>query len=133
MKKVILNINGQQQPIHELEFFKWNGQFNYYITVDIKGDVGTTSSQIIISCYSKPTRTVPIPTKFHWFRLDHNQQQSKMENKSNFYQSSPKDLGKTLEINLSPGEEGFFGQCRLFYGPLSLNQDTKQQLKQIVN
>ena len=97
------------------EYLRITGGFNYFVTVNVKGPPSTTSSAISIVCHSKAQRKAPVAALFRWFRGEHPEGA-----KSNFYQCGPRDRELTIKALVSPAEEGFSGDCKIIYGPVSL-------------
>lgn len=86
MDKVLVIENGK--PLTSPPpYLKLSGNFNFFITIQVKGIPSTTSSSLSLVCYSQVERKVPLAALIKWSRgtiLEAN-------SKSNFYQCGPRD------------------------------------------
>lgn len=124
MNNIKIFVNGRPANDDHTLYVNATGDYNYYLTVDIKGNPGSSNSGIVIKSYSKATRNVVIANNYQWFRKD-KLTNNKIQNMSNFYQCSVKDVGSHIICHITPVEEGFYGECKLVYGLITLDNETE--------
>lgn len=80
----------------------------------------------MIFAYSKPDRQNIIATQFAYKRILN----SKMEiinNRSNCFRCGVKDIQSYIEVTIKPIEEDFQGELKVIYGPIELDNLTKDK------
>ena len=124
MNNIKILVNGRPASEDYALYINATGDYNYHLTIDIKGNPGTSNSSLIIYSYSKPARNVVIANNYQWFRKDKTTK-NKIQNASNFYQCSTKDVGYHIACHITPVEEGYYGECKLIYGQIVLDPETE--------
>ncbi len=104
-----------------------SGQFNFFVAVDLKRKPGTSNSNISITAFSRPDRAIAIGVNYKWEQLD-GEYKYDLSMTANFYQLSPRDIGRSIEITVMPFEDGFQGQCVVLYGPIVLDKAVEEKL-----
>lgn len=74
------------------KYISITGNFNCYVSVELKRKPGTTNSSITINCFTKEDRKIAIAAKLKWFQgLQGKPESNRQINLlSNFYQISPR-------------------------------------------
>ena len=104
-----------------------SGQFNYFVAVEVKRKPGTSNSNISVTAFSRADRSIAIAVKFKWEQIDGDFNYD-LNMTANFYQLSPRDIGRSVEITVSAFEDGFYGDCVILYGPISLDKAVEEKL-----
>lgn len=113
-------------------YLKVTGDFNFFVAIDIKRKPGMCNSNISLSAFSRSDRMIAIGVKYRWRQID-GQDKYDLNMTANFYQLSPRDIGRYIEIIVSGGhEDGFEGECRVLYGPITLDKSVEQRLKEMM-
>jgi hypothetical protein len=130
MKNFCVNENNQPSASFQ-NFVKVSGQFNFYVCIDIQRKPGTTNSSIAITTFSKSDRTIAIGSKCKWFLLT-TSGKFDLNMTANYYQCSPRDSNRTIEIEVKPYEDGFDGQCFIHYGPVIIEPSVQLRYSEAV-
>jgi hypothetical protein len=128
MNKIQIILNNHAIEEAHANYIKTSGSFNYYPTVTITGSASCINSAISVACHSKINREVLIAAKFTWSRTQSNRSEP-VQNSSNYYHCCPKDRNYYIECVITPVEEGFDGECKIVYGPMSLDTQTETQFQ----
>ena len=126
MSRVLILENEKEIQEDNAFYIRSSGNFNYFMTIDIRGIPRSTNSSIMIFCYSKANRQNIIATKFQYKRVM-TENQHFIKNESNLYRCGVKDIQAYIEIIVKPFEEDFQGECKIVYGPIELDSNTKQR------
>ena len=78
-----------------------SGQFNFFVAVEVKRRPGTSNSNISITAFSRADRAIAIAVKCRWEQID-GEYKYDLNMTANFYQLSPRDIGRSIEITVSP-------------------------------
>lgn len=111
--------NGQVSGSFQ-DYLQVTGSYNYFVCVDIQRKPGTTNSSISITTFSRADRSIAIGSKCKWF-LRTSDSKYDLHMTANFYQVSPRDASRMVEVVVKPYEDGFDGQCVVKYGPIKLD------------
>lgn len=111
--------NGQVSGSFQ-SYVQVTGNYNYFVCVDIQRKAGTTNSSIAITTFSRADRSIAIGSKCKWF-LRTTDSKYDLHMSANFYQVSPRDATRVVEVIIKPFEDGFDGQCVVKYGPIQLD------------
>lgn len=128
MTKVQIKENGKEVSPEGVYYLKHTGNFNYFVTVEVRAQPQSTTSSLLIYCYSNAERTNVIATLFR-YRRKKNDSFEVIHNRSNCFRCSVKDMNSYIEIKITPSEEDFFGECTLIYGQIELDAVTKSRYK----
>ena len=128
MNKRIVKVNGKKKKVRDLEYLNVEGEFNWFVDVEIKGDPGTLDSSIMITCYSKSNKKVVIANSYEWIRKGERGIEV-VSGVSNYHKCSVYDLDAYVSCIISPVEEDFKGECRLIYGPIQMQNGVKNELE----
>ena len=128
MTKVEVKENGQPVSQEGVYYLKHTGNFNYFVTVEVRGQPQSSSSSLLLYCYSNIERTNVIATLFR-YRRKKNDSFEVIHNRSNCHRCSVKDMQSYIEIKITPSEEDYFGECILIYGQVELDAVTKSRYK----
>ena len=128
MTKVEVKENGQAVSEEGVYYLKHTGNFNYFVTVEVRGQPQSSSSSLLIYCYSNMERTNVIATLFR-YRRKKTDSFEVIHNRSNCHRCSVKDMQSYIEVKITPSEEDYFGECILIYGQVELDAVTKSRYK----
>lgn len=124
-------IENNQPSSNYQGYVKVSGQFNFYVCISIQRKASTTSSSIAITTFSKPDRTIAIGAKCKWFLLTGSGKYD-LNMTANYYQCSPRDSNRTIEIVVRPYEEGCTGECVIHYGPISIDPQVQHEYSEAI-
>lgn len=124
-------VENNQPSSNFQSYLKVSGQFSFYVCIDIQRKPGTTNSSVSITTFSKPDRTIAIGSKCKWFLMT-SSGKFDLNMTANYYQCSPRDSNRTIEIEVKPYEDGFEGTCVLHYGPILIDQLVQQRYSEAV-
>ena len=126
MSRIKILENDREIPLSSAFYLKTTGTFNFFLTIDIRGNPRSTGSSLMIFAYSKPDRTNIIATEFAYRRIK-NSQTEKINNRSNCFRCGVKDIQSYIEVILRPIEEDYQGEIKVVYGPIELDNMTKDK------
>lgn len=126
MSRIKILENEREIPLNSAFYLKHSGTFNYFLTIDVRGNPRSTGSSLMIFAYSKPNRQNIIATEFSYKRVL-NSKVEHVNNKSNCYRCGVKDIQAYIEISMRPIEEDFQGEVKIVYGPIQLDNLTKDK------
>lgn len=108
------------------------GKFNYHVRIEVKRKPAKSDSSISISTYTKAGKKEGLLTTYHWYHVTQDSERFDLAVTANHYELSPRDSSRCLECLITPNVKGFSGECRVFYGPISLPITVVEKLKAIV-
>ena len=126
MSRIKILENDREIPLNSAFYLKTSGSFNYFLTLEIRGNPRSTGSSLMIFAYSKPDRRNIIATQFAYRRIKNSQTET-INNKSNCFRCGVKDIQSYIEVVLRPIEEDYQGEIKLVYGPIELDNLTKDK------
>lgn len=126
-QNVKLIINKQTKDPNQLDYFKIEGNFNYPLNIEINGKIPFTQSNIQITSLIGKNK-VPMAIDIGWFRQKQGQQLDKINTSGNLYYLSVLEEDKYLVVKVTPIEEEYFGECRIFYGPIKLSPSVRNRV-----
>ena len=132
MEKIELFINKKKKNLKKQKIIKIEGNFNYYITIEITGEVGTINSNIKILTYASKNRKVITKSNFKWFTRETNKNTISITNELNFLNIDANSFNQIIISKVTPSQENFFGECRIFYGSIIIDKITKKKYDMIL-
>lgn len=108
------------------------GKFNFHVRVEVKRKPAKTDSSISVSTYTKAGKKEGLLTTYRWYHVTPDSERFDLGITANNYELSPRDTGRCVECLITPNVKGFSGECRIFYGPISLPITVIEKLKAVV-
>src|SRR3990167_3958378 len=110
-------------------YFRIFGNFKFFAKIEIVRRPGLTDSCLIISAFQKRDLVNPLICTTKWMQLTPSQERFPLNMPSNFYECSPRDIGRCIEIRITSSEPAYSGECMILYGPIQLPIGTAERLK----
>ena len=132
MDKIELYVNKKKKNLKKQNFLKIEGNFNYYLTIEITGQPGTINSNIKIQTFAEKNRKVITKSNFKWFKKQKDKDTKNIINKTNFLNLDANIYNKTILTKVTPCQENFFGECRIYYGKINIDKMTKKKYDDIL-
>ena len=113
--------------------YQIKGNYNYFLDFQVKGGISPFQNCILsANAFSKPDKKFAIAIKCSWSRARGSRSYNLLGINSNTYQLSSQDIGSTIELEVTPQEEGFKGSALITFGPISLDPNVKVTLEGIL-
>ena len=114
---------------HIPSHFRIFGKFKFFVKAEIIRRPGLTDSALVVSAFQRRDLKSPLVCSTKWMHLTSSQERFTLNIPSNFYECSPRDIGRCIEIRITSSEPGFAGDCMILYGPIQLPIGTAERLK----
>lgn len=108
------------------------GEYNYYVEVEVRRRPGLTDSQLIVTAYKKPDKKNFLRNQTRWLHISSDGDRYDLNVSTQYYQLSPRDAGRCIEVRVQPKEKNYLGHCIVIYGPIQLPNPVRENLKQII-
>ena len=113
--------------------YQIKGNYNYFVDFQVKGGIAPFQNCILsANAFSKPDKKCALAIKCSWSRSRGSRAYNLLGINSNTYQLSAQDIGATIELEVTPQEEGFKGCAVITFGPISLDPNVKVTLEGIL-
>ncbi len=95
--------------------YKVSGNYNYTVTVDLKGQLPYQSCLITLLAFSDSSLSKPLSISVYWQKLRGQEVTNLSSHLSNTYQVEAVDVGDVLVANVNSESDGFKGVARVVF------------------
>ena len=110
-------------------YFRVFGKFDYFVKVDVTRRPGLTDSCISVGVYRQNDRKEAVQCNMKWNHITEELDRFNLNIPGSYYECSPRDLGRCVEVKISSLESAWKGDCHVIYGPIQLGMGTLEKLK----